>query len=166
MMTDSFTTRPVGQTDHAWIIALNQVHVQATAPMDAAGLQALLGQCAFTCIAEEQAGFVLCMDHDSTDDGPNFNWFKSRFERFLYVDRIVVDLTQNRKGTGRALYAQVYAEAARRGLPLVCAEVNTDPPNPVSIAFHEKQGFQTTGEAFLPDRGKTVRYFTRQIEGV
>lgn len=162
-MSATFTTRAVEDRDHDWIVALNQMHVQATAPMDNAGLQDLLGDCAFTCIAEDQAGFVLCMDHTSTDDGPNFNWFKSRYDQFLYVDRIVVDLSKNQKGTGRALYAQVFAEAARRNLPLVCAEVNTDPPNPISIAFHEKQGFQTAGEAFLPDRGKTVRYFTRSI---
>ncbi len=162
-MSSVFHTRGIEPSDYDWIVALNQVHVQATAPMDLAGLQSLLSECAFTCIAEEQAGFVLCMDHTSTDEGPNFNWFKSRYDQFLYVDRIVVDLTKNQKGTGRAIYAQVFAEASRRGLPLVCAEVNTDPPNPVSIAFHEKQGFETAGEAFLPDRGKTVRYFTRAI---
>ena len=163
MTPTTFKTRAVEDRDHDWIVALNEVHVKATAPMDRAGLLGLLNECRFTCIAEEQAGFVLCMDHTSSDDGPNFNWFKSRYEKFLYVDRIVVDLTKNQKGTGQALYAQVFAEASRRGLPLVCAEVNIDPPNPVSINFHEKQGFETAGEAFLPDRDKTVRYFTRAI---
>ena len=110
-------TRPVAAKDHGWIVALNQVHVKATAPMDHSGLRDLLVQCPFTCVVDDQAGFVLCMDHDSTDDGPNFNWFRSRYTRFLYVDRIVVDLTQNRKGTGRALYTRVFAEAARRNLP-------------------------------------------------
>ena len=66
--------------------------------MDNDGLRALLAQCPFTCVAREQAGFVLCMDHTSTDGGPNFDWFRSRYDQFLYVDRIVVDLTQNRKG--------------------------------------------------------------------
>ena len=163
-MTQTFDTRPVSERDHDWIVALNDVHVEATAPMDHYDLRELLADCTFTCVAEEQAGFVLCMDHSSINDGPNFSWFRSRFDSFLYVDRIVVDLTQNQRGTGSALYAEVFAEAARRGLPIVCAEVNTDPPNPVSIAFHDKQGFETAGEAFLPDRGKTVRYFTRRIE--
>ena len=76
-----FVTRPVEARDHDWIVALNQVHVQATAPMDHVGLHALLDQCPYTCIVEDQAGFVLCMDHTSTDDGPNISWFKARFER-------------------------------------------------------------------------------------
>ena len=157
-------TRAVENKDHDWIVALNQVHVKATAPMDRAGLSSLLAQCPFTCIAEEQAGFVLCMDHTSTDDGPNFTWFKSRYDQFLYVDRIVVDGSKGLRGVGSTLYAEAFAEASRRGLPLVCAEVNIDPPNPISVAFHEKLGFQKAGEAFLPDRNKTVRYFTRAID--
>ena len=43
-------------------------------------------------------------------------------------------------------------------MPILCCEVNIDPPNPVSDAFHAFFGFVEVGWAFLPDRGKSVRY--------
>lgn len=68
---------------------------------------------------------------------------------------------------GRGLAAALYldaAEAARRlGLAALVAEVNLDPPNPASLAFHVKAGFRTVGEARLDDRGKTVRYLRRDL---
>ena len=49
------------------------------------------------------------------------------------------------------------------GVPLLCCEVNAEPPNPASDAFHRAMGFAPVGEAFLADRGKTVRYFERRL---
>jgi uncharacterized protein len=107
--------------------------------------------------------FLLAFDHDTPSQGPNHAWFLARRPRFLYVDRVCVDPRARRRGLGRALYAHAIAEAVRRGIPIVCCEVNTDPPNPVSEAFHASFGFLETGRAFLPDRGKSVRYLERGV---
>ena len=37
-------------------------------------------------------------------------------------------------------------------------EVNCDPPNPVSDAFHAALGFREIGRARIVERSKTVRY--------
>ena len=33
---------------------------------------------------------LLAFDQDATYNNPNFAWFKARFPRFVYVDRVVV----------------------------------------------------------------------------
>ncbi len=33
---------------------------------------------------------LLAFDQDADYDSPNFSWFRSRYRRFVYVDRIVV----------------------------------------------------------------------------
>jgi predicted GNAT superfamily acetyltransferase len=48
---------------------------------------------------------------------------------------------------------------------VVCCEVNSDPPNPLSDAFHAALGFREVGRAFLPDRGKSVRYLELGVGG-
>ncbi len=65
-------------------------------------------------------------------------------------------------GLARTLYADAFAVARARDLPVVCCEVNIDPPNPASDAFHAALGFSETGRAYLPARNKTVRYLVRK----
>jgi predicted GNAT superfamily acetyltransferase len=89
-------------------------------------------------------------------------WFRNRFDRFLYVDRIVVDPAARGRGVARALYGHAFAEARAAGRPRVVAEVNRVPPNPGSDAFHERLGFAQVGIAALPG-GKIVLYLERRL---
>ncbi len=54
------------------------------------------------------------------------------------------------RGVARALYEAVFADARAAGLPLVCCEVNVEPPNPVSDAFHAALGFETLASQPTP----------------
>ncbi len=63
---------------------------------------------------------------------------------------------------GRALYERMFADARVAGFERVVAEVNAVPPNPTSLAFHERLGFAVIGEQVF-DGGKTVRYFERRL---
>ena len=56
--------------------------------------------------------------------------------------------------------AALLARAA--GHERVVCEVNADPPNPASDAFHAALGFAEIGATLLPN-GKTVRYFMRDL---
>ncbi len=38
----------------------------------------------------EADAFLIAFDQDADYDSPNFLWFRERFERFVYVDRIAV----------------------------------------------------------------------------
>lgn len=104
---------------------------------------------------------LLAFDQDAAYDNPNFNWFKARYPRFVYVDRIVVSAAARGRGLARALYRDLFARAA--GYERVVCEVNADPPNPASDAFHAALGFEAVGSARLPGTDKTVRYFSRPL---
>ncbi len=75
---------------------------------------------------------------------------------------VVADAWQGR-GLGRALYADLSAQARDAGLPLLACEVNLDPPNPGSMAFHARLGFEPAGEATDPRNGKRVQYLLARL---
>jgi predicted GNAT superfamily acetyltransferase len=82
----------------------------------------------------------------------------ARGPAFLYVDRVVVAAEARGLGHARRLYDDLAATAAGRPL---CCEINLVPPNPASLAFHERLGFAACGEADDPRNGKRVRYLVR-----
>lgn len=47
--------------------------------------------------------------------------------------------------------------------PVVCCDVNLDPPNPASDSFHAGFGFAEVGRARLAS-GKQVRYLVRHAD--
>ncbi|MEM9059656.1 MAG: GNAT family N-acetyltransferase [Pseudomonadota bacterium] len=156
--------RPASLQDHAWILPLNKTHEHLLSPLDAAGLTDLIAASWVTLVRPPRSGFVACFEQDGDYDSPNFLWFRERFPKFVYVDRIAVDAEAGVRGTGSALYEAVFAMARAQGYPIVCCEVNTVPVNQGSLDFHAKKGFETVGEAHLPDRGKTVRYLLRRFD--
>ena len=56
---------------------------------------------------------------------------------------MAVSEDQRGAGWGPALYRDVEAWAVDAGKPMLCAEVNVEPPNPRSLRFHEIFGFDT-----------------------
>jgi hypothetical protein len=56
----------------------------------------------------------------------------------------------------------VFAEARAAGHERVVCEINFDPPNPGSDAFHAKLGFSEIGRATLANC-KSLRYLERLI---
>jgi uncharacterized protein len=170
-MPESATTkvRPIEPADRAALLALNNAHSRELGQIDMERLEHF-ASVATLAIAIGQIGqpdaFLLAFDHAVPAQGPNHAWFLARHPRFLYVDRICVSPEARKRGLARALYAAVFAEADRRGTPVVCCEVNTEPPNPVSDAFHAALGFSEVGRAFLSDRGKSVRYLELAGSGV
>ena len=140
--------------------ALNNAFAKETSFLDAADWARLTSMARFAFATSE--AFVIAFDQDADYDSPNFLWFRDRYERFVYVDRIVVADSAHGTGRGRALYEKLFAEAKAAAYPCVMAEVNTNPPNPGSLTFHDRMGFEVVGEAtFSPE--KSVRYFARTL---
>lgn len=137
--------RAATAADESRILAWNEGDVHFLAPMDQARLAYLKERAAAVEVLEsagQPAGFVITFVEGAEYDSPNYAWFSRLEPRFQYVDRIVID----RAHRGRGLAAQVYASLSERhpDRPLV-AEVNFAPPNPVSLAFHERAGFVEVG---------------------
>ena len=152
--------REIVAADLDALVALNNAHAAEIGTATPDAFVALLSngvvKKAIGPIGDPDA-FVICFDEHTPPQGPNHSWFLQRLGKFLYVDRVCVHRRARRQGLASELYRAVF----ELGDPVVC-EVNFDPPNPVSDAFHEALGFVEVGRAFLPDRGKSVRYLSRR----
>ncbi len=121
----------------------------------------LVAQAFMAARVGEADALLLAFDQDAAYDNPNFRWFKDRFPRFVYVDRVVVAPAARGRGLARALYRALFDRAG--AYDRVVCEINLDPPNPASDAFHAALGFEPVGTAVLPGVHKTVRYFSRAL---
>jgi predicted GNAT superfamily acetyltransferase len=137
---------------------LNEDHATELSSLSPQGLERLIGTAFFAATIDKGDGLVIVCDQDTPYDSPNFLWFKARYPRFVYVDRVAVSATRRGEGLARQLYKAVFAAARAAGHDSIVCEVNYDPPNPASDAFHENLGFTEVGRAHLADRGKGVRY--------
>jgi uncharacterized protein len=102
--------------------------------------------------------FLLAFEQTDDYDGLHFKWFQRRYDRFLYVDRVVVSAEHRSHGYGRMLYADLFTRAEKLGHDRIVCEVNVQPPNPGSDRFHSAQGFREVGKATIDNGAKTVRY--------
>ena len=109
-------------------------------------------------------GFLIAFDQDSGYPGGHFQWFKARLDRFVYVDRVVIEEARRGQGLARRLYDDLFSVARANGQTVITCEINSDPPNPVSDAFHAKLGFRAITTATLPDNSKTVRYMVLKLD--
>jgi predicted GNAT superfamily acetyltransferase len=145
------------------LLALNNAHAVELSWLEPQQLRHLVAQ-AFLAIRIGSAdALLLALDQDADYASPNFLWMRSRFDRFVYVDRIVVAAHARGRGHARRLYDKVFARAAEAGHERVVCEVNADPPNPASDVFHAALGFEPVGSAIIHDCGKTVRYLVRPL---
>ena len=155
--------RKPGFTDLPGLLALNNAHALELAEETGESFAQLLSIAWRVRSAADAAGMCIAFDQDTERDSQNLNWFRERFDRFAYIDRVVVDPKSRGKGLAKRFYNDVIDAARQQGHTLLCAEVNFEPPNPASDAFHASMGFEPIGTAKLDDRDKTVQYFTLQL---
>jgi predicted GNAT superfamily acetyltransferase len=149
--------------DEVAVLALNAAHETETAPLASAQLHALLAQAFHVGLsAQGRDAFLIALDQDAQSASPNFHWFKSRYPRFVYIDRVIVAGHKRGLGLARKLYEDLFAAAAKAGHVLIGCEVNVQPPNPASDGFHEALRFVEVGRAAIRE-GKVVRYLARSI---
>jgi predicted GNAT superfamily acetyltransferase len=96
----------------------------------------------------EIAGFCLVLAAGADYDSVNFVWFGERYDDFVYLDRVAVDPAFKRSGVGRAMYAEVERLLAERcpSATELTLEVNLEPRNDESLAFHHRLGFAEVGQ--------------------
>ncbi|MER8808692.1 GNAT family N-acetyltransferase [Mesorhizobium australicum] len=153
----------IAQADEAAILALNNEHAAELSWLEAERLSFLLGEAFYARRIGDLEAFIMTFDQDANYDSPNFVWFRERYISFIYVDRVVVAAHARGRGHARRLYRDLFDHARSAGHVLVTCEVNTDPPNPASDAFHAALGFAEVGDAVIHGGKKAVRYYVRQI---
>ena len=136
--------RDYTSSDQAQVLALNAACVPEVGPMDEAKLAGFVEWAPFFRVVESDGRVVallIGLTEVAPYDSPNFAWFAERHPAFAYIDRVAVEEAQRGAGWGPALYREFEAWAKENGKPLLCAEVNTEPPNPRSLRFHDVFGF-------------------------
>jgi len=145
------------------LLALSNAHEREIGRFTRNDFAELVGLSFRTRMTEARDAFLIALAERAPADAPNYHWFSERISRFVYIDRVVVGEQVRRRGLARLLYDDLFEAARRAGYARVCCEVNIDPPNPGSDAFHMRLGFQEIGRAYLPTREKTVRYLVREL---
>jgi predicted GNAT superfamily acetyltransferase len=147
------------------VLTLNNDHARELSWLDADRLVEMTGRAFLARRIGNVEAFLLAFDHDADYDSPNFLWFRARYPRFVYVDRVVVARSARGRGHARRLYDDLFRQALRAGHERIVCEVNREPPNPASDAFHAALGFGEVGLAAIHDGAKTVRYLARSLAG-
>lgn len=154
--------RPLAATDLERIVQLNNAAYPAVPVTEADEMAALIDISSFGVVAEHEdavVGFVLAIDPGANYSSENYTFFSERAKetglQSLYVDRVVIDVDYRGRGTGRLLYSAIFDRARADGRDEVTCEVNLDPPNPGSLAFHARLAFARVGEQAT--KGGTIR---------
>lgn len=145
------------------LLALNNRSAVETSWLEPERFEHLVASAFAGLHVPEAQALLLTFDQSADYDSPNFLWFRDRLERFVYIDRIIVDEQARGLGLARQLYEQLFDLAREAGHSLVTCEVNSTPPNPGSDAFHAAMGFAEAGSVTFTE-GKSVRYLTRRLD--
>jgi len=99
--------RPVTDAARPALLALNNAHAVELSWLDDARFGAMLGYAFHARRIGEADALLLAFDQAAPYDSPNFLWFRRRYGRFVYVDRVVVDPAARGRGYARLLYADL-----------------------------------------------------------
>jgi len=139
--------RPITEADHDDVLALNESNVAALAPMDRGRLvelDALADRFDVVDVQGEFGGFVITFSPGSSYDGEHYRWFTDLYaDRFYYLDRIVLSERFRRQRLGTFVYDEIEHVAAK--YDRLALEVNLQPRNDISLAFHAARGFAEVG---------------------
>lgn len=159
---DHMQIRPFHPADLDHIHAINQNAVPLVGTTTQQELFAIANQACIALVAHppgdvhDPVGFCLVLAPTADYASENFAWFRERYDDFIYLDRVAIVEKYKRQGLGRSLYNKVEASASEctPWAKRLTLEVNIEPRNEASLAFHEQLGFAIVGE-------RDTRYGTR-----
>jgi predicted GNAT superfamily acetyltransferase len=165
-MTDTVTplaTRDLAGADGEALLALNNDHAVELSWLEAQRLAHLVEEAFVARRVGVADALLLTFDQAADYDSVNYLWFRERYPAFVYVDRVVVADRARGRGLARRLYDDLFAAAKAAGHDRIVCEVNSDPPNPASDAFHAALGFVPVGTGQIHGGKKTVTYLERAL---
>jgi len=145
--------------DYPAVVKLNEAVVEQTSPMVLERLNQLVTLTSYFRVAvtvDRLVAFLLAMREGVPYQNDNYSWFTSRYDRFLYVDRVVVASEFQGCGIGTKLYRNLFSYAMQEEVPVITCEINAVPPNEVSAAFHARLGFSEVGSQWICEGRKKV----------
>jgi predicted GNAT superfamily acetyltransferase len=145
--------RDICNDDLPALHAINEANVPEVGQVDEARLRALIDMSSVDLTVEvdgQVAGFCLVLPLGTGYDSVNYRWFTARYEDVMYLDRVAFDARFRRRGLGTLLYDEVERRVAASGTRGLALEVNVEPPNPPSLAFHGGRGYLEVGRQHTP----------------
>ena len=104
-------------------------------------------------------GFIFLYDEKTEYDSLNYLYFKNKYQKFLYVDRIIIAAEHQKKGYGQQLYDYVIDT---HNPDIFCCEVNITPPNRQSLSLHQKYGFKEIGQQTVYNKVVSLLTYTKK----
>ncbi len=156
---DEIIIRRVLNSDYTSIIDLNQSEVHNTSSMDLDRLKMLDSLSDYHRVAvvnEQITAFIMAMKDHVPYENDNYRWFSSRYDSFLYIDRIVVGKEFQGCKIGPFLYEDLFNYARAINVDIIACEINIIPPNNISLSFHKKHCFREVGRQWLEVGKKQV----------
>lgn len=157
--------RPARPDDSAAILGINAAGQPGVSALTAEEVTGALADAPYVTVAVldgEVAGYTIGYMTDDVYDGEEFSWFRARLPHFLYIDQIAVAPTARHAGVGARLYEHAASFARAHAIRALVCEVNLEPPNPGSLRFHARLGFQEIGVLAVSDR-RTVSLQRRDL---
>jgi uncharacterized protein len=154
--------------DLSAVYEINEASVPHVTSISMVEMKTLAAQCCYFGVAWLDGccgGFLLALRPGEDYASPHYRWFSQKYHNFVYVDRIAVAPTGKGLGVGRALYADL-ERAVTPETQLITCEVNLMPPNPDSIAFHVRLGFEEVGQLESEGGKKRVSLMAKKLGGV
>lgn len=108
------------------------------------------------------AGFLVGLMQGLDYASANYRFFSGRHEVFGYVDRVAVASRSRQLGIASQLYED-FTATLRGHVPVLVCEVNIRPPNPASLAYHERHGFARIGTQETEGGKKEVALLEKRL---
>ncbi len=139
--------RDVSERDLPQVLALNEQAVPQVNRLEIETIQWFANTAAFFRVAKEDGrllGSLVAVANDGRSQSEYFEWFCARFSNFIYIDRIAVAEESRGERIAWSLFEDV-AKFPSQMSCLLTSDVYCSPPSEISLAFHEKYGFQRVG---------------------
>jgi uncharacterized protein len=155
--------RAITDADLPAVLSLNQHSVRELSPLDRGRLRYILALAHRSLLLErdgEVLAFAIAIAPGADYDSRNYARLSERFARFLYLDRIAVAAAARRQGLGALLYDSL--ERLAQPFERMVCDVNVEPRNDASLAFHVARGYREVGQL---EHGtlKTVALMSKQL---
>lgn len=157
--TAPWRIRPATPDDFDEILCLNAEWEHFTSRLTCDSLGQLHASAIHHRVLEAESrivAFLLALGPGADYDSPNYRFFDSAADDFIYIDRIVVDREYQRAGLADALYDDLLDLARQLRAGRIVCEVDVEPLNTASDRFHARRGFTEVGTQWVGGGSKRV----------
>ena len=160
-------TRSLSAADFQAVVRINVQGLPGVAALEESELARLMTMPNHHLVVESAnsliVGYALAFDRGAPYDGEEFQAFKQKLaEPFIYIDQVATLREVRRTGIGATIYEAIENKAKLSDALLLCCEVNINPLNPESMAFHQNRGFRQL-ESMATEDGRVVALLIKEV---